>query len=382
MSKPLKIFIGILVLVVVIFLIQKSRNNQTQNSQAIKIGAVYDLSGVFADGGKAFMEGNEIAKEIINSEGGINGRLLELLYEDDPNQEAKAAINAANKLIHQDKVETIITTTFSGLAGMQTLAETSKTPIVNIIDGSDKISPLGEWLFGVGIYDEGQGYEVGTFARETLKLTKAAVIAGKDEYLLTVADAFESKFKELGGTITGREEFIVGETDFRTKLAKLINSGAEAIFFSHLGEGGPGIKQANELGFKGVFLGTDTMSVADVPKVAGAYLDNRTYFALWRNFDALTDGQKEFAEKYKTKYGKEPGDYLFYNVLGYDGLMVLAEAIKNSDGTGAGIKDALYKIQNFDGLSGPISIDETGINRDPKSAMVMYKNGKIVRYKK
>lgn len=378
MSKSLKIIVGLGLLLLAGFIFQTRNNNKSADT--VKLGAVYDFTGVFADGGKAFMEGTEIAKEIINSKGGINGKQIEIIYEDDPNQEAKAGINAAQKLINIDKVKAIITTNFSGMSGMRNLAENSKTPILNIIDGSDKISPLGEYLFGVGIYDEGQGRHVAEFAKNKLNLKKTAVIAGKDLYLLTVAEAFTEKFKSLGGEITMSEEFVVGETDFRTLMTKAKKSGAEAIFFSHLGEGGPGIKQARELGFTGYFLGTDTMSVADVPKIAGeSALNEKTFFALWRNFDALTPKQQEFSDRYKAKYGKEPGDYLFYNVLGYDGLMVLAEAMENSNLTGEGIKTSLYKIQNFEGLSGPISIDETGINRDPKSAMVMYKNGKIVR---
>lgn len=99
-----------------------------------------------------------------------------------------------------------------------------------------------------------------------------------------------------------------------------------------------------------------------------------------RNFDSATPEQEQFAEKYKQKYNKEPGDYLFYNVLGYDGMMVAAQALKDSDLSGEGIKDALYKIKDFPGLSGRITIDETGISRDPKSTIVMYKEGKITRY--
>lgn len=379
MPKSLKILLILAVLLVVILIFQNRQPDDS--SKILKIGAVYDFTGVSGDIGKAFMEGNEIAKDIINQKGGIKGRQIEIIYEDNPNQEAKSAINATYKLMTQDKVKAVMNISFTGTVSMQNLAEDFQVPILDVIDASDKIAPLGDWVFGPGIYAEGQGWQVAEFARNKLKINTAAIIAGKDEYLLTVADAFEQKFKELDGQVTAREEFIVGETDFRTQLTKIKSSGAEAIFFSHLGEGGYGIKQANELGFKGVFLGTDTMSIADVSKVAGKILDDRTYFALWRNFDALTDKQKEFADQYRKKFDKEPGDYLFYNVLGYDGLMVLREAIKNSDFSGEGIKNALYKIQNFDGLSGHISIDETGINRDSKAMIVMYKDGKIVRYK-
>jgi len=353
------------------------------SDQTIKIGAIYDLSGVSADLGKAFEEGTQIAADEINSGGGINGHPVEVIYEDDPDQAAKPAVNAAQKLINVDKVSGILDISYGGLAGIQPLAEQKQVPTLDVIDSSDRIGSLGDWIFGVGVYDDGQGQVVAEHAVNNLKITKAAILTGKEEYLLTVSGAFEKRFTELGGQITDREEFEVGTTDFRTQMAKIKQSGAEAIFFAHLGEGGYGIKQATELGFNGYFLGTDPMSIADVKRIAGSDLNNRTFFALWRNFDQLTPQQQQFADVYQTKFGQKPGDYMFYNVMGYDGLKVLAEAIKNSDLTGAGIKNALYNIKNFPGLSGPITIDSTGINRDSKASIVMYNDkGKIVRYQK
>lgn len=374
--RSLLVFAGLLALILTL----QTRQTSKSVEKVLKIGAIYDFTGVSGDIGKAFMEGNEIAKEIINNQGGVKGKPIQMIYEDNPNQEARSAINAAQKLVNINGVQAILTLSFSGISGMKSLAEQHQVPILEIIDASEKIGGLGEWIFGTGIYTEGQGRQVAEFAKNELQTSKAAILVGKDVYLLTVADAFKQKFEELGGTITAREEFIIGEADFRTPLTKIINSGAEAIFFAHLGEGGYGIKQAAELGFTGYFLGTDTMSIADVPKTAGDTLNGKTYFALWRNFDALTKKQQEFTQVYKQKYGKEPGDYLFYNVLGYDGLIILTEAMKDSDLTGSSIKNALYQIQNFDGLSGPISIDKTGINRDSKATMVMYKDGKIIRY--
>ncbi len=380
MPKSAKIIFSLLVILTIALLFDTQPKT---NSETIKIGAVYDLTGVWADGGKAFLEGTEIAKEEINSKGGINGRLLEVIYEDGKDLSAKPTVDGAQKLININNVKALLTVSYSAIAGLQLLAEQNQVPILETIDASQDIGKLGEWIFGTGIYTEGQGAMVADFAKDSLKINKIGILVGKDSYLLAVSNAFENKFVKLGGQITAREEFIVGETNFRTQLIKIKNSGTEAIFFAHLGEGGVGIKQAREIGFDGYFLGTDTMSIADVIKTAGEQaLNNKTFFALWRNFDALTPEQTEFANRFKEKYNKEAGDYLFYNVLGYDGLMVLAEAMKNSDLTGEDIKNSLYKIQNFQGLSGSITLDATGINHDPKSAMVMYKNGKIIRYSK
>lgn len=370
--------ISVLVLLIIVAVYFVS--GKTRQEQDITIGAVYTLTGINSDIGKAIQEGTEIALETINSSGGIKGKSVNVIYEDAPNLDPTLAVNGAQKLMTVDKVSLVLDFPYTGLSSMKTFAEQNRVPVMSVIDASDEIASFGEWVFGGGIYADEVGREVARFAHDSQNIRKAAVLVGKDEYLLAVSNGFEDRFVKLGGEIVVKEEFLLGDTDFRTQLLKIKTSGAEAIFVSHFGEAGLIVKQATELGYRGIFLGSDTFSIADVQKVAGSALDGRTYFALWKNFDSTTPEQERFSERYKAKYGKEPGDYLFYNVLGYDGMMVAAEALKSSDLSGESIKDALYKIKDFPGLSGPITIDETGINRDPKSAIVMYKDGRIVRY--
>ena len=268
---------------------------------------------------------------------------------------------------------------YSVLGSLQSIAEHEQVPVVCVIDSSDEIASFGDWVFGSGIYANGVGSEVATYARASLDITKVGVLVGKEEYLLAVTGGFEDAWPELGGEIVAREEFIVGDHDFRTQLAKIIDAGAEAIWIGHLGEGGLAVKQAVELGFDGYFLGSDTFSLAEVQDTAGESLNTKAFFALWRNFDQLTPEQARFAGAYQEKYDEEPGDYLFYNVLGYDGTKMAAEALRKSNLSPESVQQELYNIQDFPGLSGPISIDETGINRDPKSAIVTYEDGEIVR---
>lgn len=361
--------------------VQQKKQSPTTPKTALKVGAILDLSGVSADLGKAVQEGMQIAAEQINNGGGINGKYLEIIYEDAPDQAAKGTINAGQKLIMIDKVKAIIDMPYSGLSALRPLAEQYQTPIVDALDASEQIASFGDWIFSTGVYSTGVGQEVAKFAKDELQMNKIAMLVGKDEYLLSLSEGFEKQIAAQNGQITSREEFLVGEKDFRSQLAKIIKTNPQAIFVAHLGEGGIVVKQAKELGFNGYFLGSDTFSLADVKRAAGSLLNDKVYFALWRNFDALTEQQKHFAESYKQKFSKEAGDYLFYNVLGYDGLMILAEAMKESDLSGPSIKAAIYRIKDFPGLSGPISIDPTGINRDTKSAMVKY-GGKIIRYSK
>ncbi|MEK7649088.1 MAG: ABC transporter substrate-binding protein [Patescibacteria group bacterium] len=383
MKTYAKILLGLLIIAGIAIVILRSTPAPKQGQVTeIKIGAVYTLTGIISDIGKALQEGSELAKEQINSRGGINGKSITIIYEDDPDYNPIKAVSAAQKLINVDRVSAVMDMAYTGLAAMRPIAEEKRVPIIDVLDASDQISTFGDWIFGSGIYDDGVGTQVAQFASKELGVQRAALLVGKDEYLQAVAGGFSQEFTRSGGTITLHEEFTVGDADFRTQLLKIINSGAQTIFVSHLGEGGLIAKQATELGYKGTFLGSDPWSLGDVVNVAGSSLDNRTYFGLWRNFDEQTDAQKMVVEQYKQKYNKDPGDYLFYISLGYDGVMTLADAIKKSDGSSEGIQKALYSVKNLQGLSGEITIDPSGINRDPKSAIVMYKDGAIVRYKK
>lgn len=380
-----KMLLGVVIVVViavVAFLFRFSAPSKQEITTEVKIGAVYTLTGIISDIGIALQEGSELAKEEINAQGGINGKKLTIIYEDDPDYNPTKAVSAAQKLINIDGVSAVMDMAYTGLAAMRPIAEQKRVPIIDVLDASDQISTFGDWIFGSGIYDDGVGAQVAQFASRELRAERAALLVGKDEYLQAVAGGFSKEFVSSGGTITIHEEFTVGATDFRTQLLKIIDSGTQTIFVSHLGEGGLIAKQAAELGYKGTFLGSDPWSLGDVVKTAGSVLDDRTYFGLWRNFDEQTAAQKTFIETYKKRYDKDPGDYLFYISLGYDGVMTLSEAIKNSDGSGEGIQKALYSVKNLPGLSGEISIDSTGINRDPKSAIVTYRDGKMARYRK
>jgi branched-chain amino acid transport system substrate-binding protein len=357
---------------------QKTQSQPTHNSP-IKVGGLLTLTGINSDAGKAIQEGMEIAKAEINSRGGIHGKQLELIYEDAPSMDPKVVVSGGTKLMTIDKVSAVLDFPYTGIGSLEAVAEQQHVPLIDVIDSSEQIASYGDWIVSSGIYAEGVGAHVAQFARENLGNKKAASLVGKDEYLYAVSNGFEHAWTAQGGTLTIHEEYEVGTTDFRSQLSKIIATNPEAIFVGHFGEGGPIIKQARELGYTGVFLGSDTFSLADVAAGAGDYINSGVYFGLWRNFDVQTTGQQSFATKYEQRFGKPAGDYLFYNVLGYDGVMVLAKALEKSDLSGSSIKDELYKIKDLPGLSGSITIDSTGINRDPKSAMVTYKDGKIVR---
>lgn len=387
MNKTTKLVSGLVLLTLVLGFVlydHTAKRNETLNqpvtNKPVTIGAIYTFTGSGADVGQAHREGTNIAVEEINKNGGIHGRQVQVIYEDAPNATANNLVNAAHKLIEQDKVTAILDYPYSGLGAIQGLAAKNRVPIIDVIDGSDEVASFGDWIFSTGIYTDGVGAHVARFAHESLHVRKAAILAGQDEYLIAVAGGFEREFVKSNGQITSNDKFTIGDTDFKTQLSKIIQSGAEAIFVSQLGEGGTVVKQARELGYKGIFLGSDTFSIADVARVAGDHINDSVYFALWQSFDANTPQQNDFAAHYKEKYRKEPGDYLFYNVLGYDGMMVLAEAMRRSDLSGESIKNELYKIKDHPGLGGPITIDQTGINRDPKSVMATYKDGKMVQY--
>ena len=284
MSKNTKIIIGLIILAAIVggYYLQKNRSAQV-SGEAIKIGAIYTFTGDGADIGEELKKGTDIAVEEINNKEGIHGRKIEVIYEDAPNAAARPTVEAAQKLISINNVKMILDYPYSGLGSIRTFAEQYKVPIIDVIDSSDEIASFGDWVFSTGIYADGVGKLVAEFAKQELGVNKAAILTGKDDYLFAVSGGFQKTFENLGGKITTREEFLVGTADLRTQLLKIKNTDAQAIFVAHLGEGGTIVKQATELGFRGVFLGSDTFSLADVQRRAGSLLNNRTYFSLWRN---------------------------------------------------------------------------------------------------
>lgn len=354
---------------------QSSNNNATQEKKPILIGGVAPVTGPAATFGKSTKQGYEMALEEWNAKGGVLGRTVKLIFEDDKADPTEAA-NAFSKLINENHVVAIVgsVTSSCSLAGAP-IAQRNKVPMITPTSTNVKVTEQGDYIFRACFIDPFQGTVAAKFLYNNLKARKVGVIydIGQD-YNAGLAESFKKEFESLGGKIIAYEGYPDGTTDFNTQLTKILDGKPDAIYSpNYYNDDGLIAKQARSLGFNGPIVGGDGWDSPDLVKIGGDAVNN-CYFTNHFSKESKEEIVQNFVKKYEDKYGEAP-DALA--ALGYDGMNIMLTAIQNAGSTdGEAIKDALKNI-DYQGVTGHIKFDE---NRNPiKSAVILkIENGKQV----
>lgn len=365
----------ILFTLVVLLLIGFAFAGCKKEAKEIVIGGVGPVSGEAATFGQSTKEGCELAVEEWNAAGGLLGKTIKLIYQDDKGDPTEAA-TVWTKLITQDKVVAIVGTVMSkcSLAGAP-ISQQYKVPMISPTSTNPKVTEVGDYIFRACFIDPFQGTVGAKFAYENLNARKAACIfdVGND-YTKGLSEFFRDKFTELGGTIVAFEAHPTGTTDFKAQLTKIIAAKPDVIYISdYYNDVALIAKQARELGFNGPLVGGDGWDSPDLVKIGGTAVENG-YFTNHFSKDDPRPIVQEFVKRYQAKFGKVP-DALA--ALAYDAMYIMLDAIKRAGSTDPEkIKKALAET-NINVVSGLVTFDK---NRNPiKSAVIIaIKNGQQV----
>jgi branched-chain amino acid transport system substrate-binding protein len=342
----------------------------------IKIGGVFPITGDVPALGAAMENGAELAVKEINAAGGILGKQIELVVEDDQNQ-ASVAPNAITKLIEQDKVSAVVGT-YSSKCSIPMAAVAKENNVVMITPAStnEKVTlEGGEYVFRACFIDPYQGKVGAKFAVDNLGATKAAMLydVGND-YSVGISKEFKSNFEELDGKIVYEETYNAGESDFKAFLTEIKELGVDVLYLpDNYSTVGLIAKQARELGIDCPLLGSDSWSDPGLVEVGQDAIEG-SYFTDHASMTSDNEKIQNFIKSYKTEYNLDPSSF---SVLSYDSVYLVAEAIKKAGNTdSAAIKDALTSI-DYAGIGGQITFDE---NRNPvKSAYInKVENGEFI----
>ncbi len=342
--------------------------------EPITIGWFGPLTGEVASAGVPNLKGIQLAVDHINEKGGINGRPLELIFEDDQ-MNSKLSINTYYKMVETDNVNAVLTMNYGAILALSERAAQDKTVVINSIDASEELARAGDYVFAIGLYDEGYALVLEDFTYKDLNKRKVGVIYNNiDPLLELIKETFVEKFEEHGGSVELLESYAPDTTDFRSILMKVKQKNLDTIVVLGADEAGIILKQATELGLDIQFLGWDQFSTPGFMRNAQGTEDG-AYLTFW---DAPDNEMIEnFFVSYQEKFNEEP-ENLFFSVVGYDATMVLAEAMK-TNAKGEGLKDALYKIKDFQGVKGKITIDPDGITREIVESMHQIQGKEIVK---
>ena len=337
---------------------------------ALKVAILAPLSGPVPTFGVSTRDGALLAIEEWNAKGGVLKKKVEPIVEDsqctpDP------AVNAANKVIDQDKVKFIMgevcssaSIPVSEIANAKKIIQISGTSTNTLLtvnaDGSTKA-----YIFRACFIDPFQGLVGANFAWGKGMKTAFIMLDQANDYVKGLAEAFEKAFTAQGGTIVGKETYTNKDTDFSAILAKVKAAKPDVVYLpDYYNIVNLATKQAKEKGITAPFMGGDGWDSADRDRAAA---DGGFYTNHYSPTDSRAEVQ-DFLKAYGAKYNGAVPDALA--ALAYDATNILLQAIQESGSTTDTdkVKVAMEKI-SFNGVSGAITFDAS--HNPVKSATIL-----------
>ena len=322
----------------------------------IKVGVYGDLSGQTASFGQSTKNGVQLAVDEINAAGGVNGRKITLVVEDDQGkpEQAKTVIS---KLINQDKVQAVLgEVASSNSLAAAPVAQEAKIPMITPSSTNPKVTEVGDYISRVCFIDPFQGSTMAKFAAKTLNAKTAAILGDvNSDYSKGLTQFFEEEFTKQGGKIVAKEAYTQNDPDYKGQLTKIRNLNPDVIYIpGYYSQVGIIARQARELGMNMPLLGGDGWDSPDLFKLGGEALKN-TFISNHYSADNPAPEIQNFVKAYKAKFNVVPDSLA---ALAYDSAKVLADAIKRAGGTdSAKLKDAINATKEFPGVTGKITLD-------------------------
>ena len=341
----------------------------------IKVGEYGSLTGGTATFGTSSKNGIELFVDNLNAQGGIGGKKIHVLVEDDQSKPEEAA-TAVNKLIAQDGVVAVLGEVASSRSlAAAPICQNAAVPMISPSSTNPRVTEIGDYIFRVCYIDPFQGMVIAKFAKNTLHYSKAAVFRdNKNDYSVGLANYFTESYKGMGGTIVADESYSEGDQDFKAQLTVLKSKKPEFIFIpGYYTEVGLIARQARELGLNVPMLGGDGWVSDRLLEIAqdalnGSYLVNHYWE---KDPNPLVQG---FVANYKKRYNATPDGLA---ALAYDAAGVLAHAMQqllsedskafdtlsgppNADqkAARAKLRDLIAATRDYPGVTGKISLDE------------------------
>jgi branched-chain amino acid transport system substrate-binding protein len=339
------------------------------SADEIVIGEYGSMTGTTATFGQSTHNGVLLALEETNAAGGVLGKKVKVLLEDDQSK-AEEAATAVTKLINQKRVLALLGEVASSRSlAAAPIAQQNKVPMISPSSTNAKVTQVGDYIFRVCFIDEFQGLVMAKFAANSLKVKKAAILKDvKNDYSVGLSQVFSEEFTKLGGTIVGVQSYSEGDSDFRAQITQLKSLSPEIIYVpGYYTEVGTIARQAKDLGLKAPLLGGDGW---DSPKLAeiGGDAINGSYFSNHYSVDDPSPRIQKFVADYKKKFGIIPDGLA---ALGYDAAKILFDAMTRAGSTdGAKVRDQLAVTKDFPGVTGTITIDKA---RNPVKPAVVLK---------
>jgi branched-chain amino acid transport system substrate-binding protein len=369
--------IYLVLLLIAMFLVagcteQNTRVVKKQEATTIKVGAVLPLTGEAASYGQAAKRGIQIAAARVNSQGGVNGKKLELLFQDDVLDPA-LAVTAFRKLVNNDKVDYVIGFGSGESLAMCPVAE--ENGVLLLVSGSSpEISKCGQYTF--------RNYPPDTFQGNVLAerihrngFNNVAILFVNSDYGVALKDVFVQNFNRLGGQVVLAEAHEFGATDVRTQLTKIQSQNPDAILFipNSVTEMKTFLQQKKQLGIDLPVFGSEVLKTDELFSIASEKEIGELYTVFVSQYQGVE--YQAYTTTYQSLFGEAPGPYSDYI---HDNILALAEALKGCNPQDVEcVRQSLHQI-TVTGATGFIDFDARGDVVNKPYSLYKARNGQFV----
>lgn len=328
----------------------------------IRLGIVAPMSGPNARYGAFSLRGAQLAAKEINEAGGIDGKKIQIFSADSQGTPVEG-VSATRRLISQDKVDFLIGDVSSSVTlAMQPVVEDAGVLLINAASSNPKITYSAgvggfKWSFRNYPTDENRALVVAQYAAEKRGFTKFAVLSVDSDYGRSAIEFTKKYLPRFKGQILTEDYYKEGEVDFRSVLAKIRDSGAQAIIMYGLADTTPIIaRQMTEVGIAGKIplIGNGEFNTEKTIKSAPKAMEGAVEAAAW--LPAYESAKsKGFVAKFTGEYREAPNNHAYVHWETVHLLGKAVEAAKSTDR--AKVRDALKTIK-YDSAVGEVTFDD------------------------
>lgn len=341
--------------------------NPQGGGDKVRVGVFMSTTGSTANFGISSVNGIKMAADEVNAAGGINGKQVELLVQDDRSDASEAA-TIVTKFVTQDQVHAILGEVASSRSiAAAPIAQNAKIPMLTPSSTNPEVTKKGDFIFRSCFIDPVQGAAIAQFAARSLNAKTAAIMVDrKNDYSTGLEKVINETFTKMGGKIVAVQSYQEGDQDFNAQLTSLKGANPEVIFVpGYYNDVGLIAKQARDKGITVPLVGGDGWDSTQLYAIGGTALNGSYFTNHYSPYDTEAKVQK-FVNDYKTRYGTIP-DALA--ATAYDAANIMFDAIKRSKSLdGADIRDALVATKDFPGVTGTVTFNA---NRDAVKPIVM-----------
>jgi branched-chain amino acid transport system substrate-binding protein len=342
----------------------------------IVVGEFGSLTGNTASFGQSSHKGVQMAFDEQNADGGVLGKKLRLVLEDDQSKAGEAATVVRRMISRENLVAILGEVASSRSLEAAPIAQQNKIPMISPSSTNPKVTEVGDHIFRVCFIDPFQGAVLAKFMLARGWKKAAILMDVRQDYAVGLNEFFKDYYRKNGGTVVSEQSYSSGDKDFRAQLTSIRATQPEAILVAgYYNEAGLIASQARQLGLHVPLLGGDGWDSPSLVEVGGEAMEGN-FFSNHFSAEDKSPAVQNFLARFREKYSEDPDAMA---ALGYDAAMILFDAMKRAGTTEEGaLCRAIASTKDFPGVTGSITLDDKRNAKKP--AVILQVEGGKFRY--